>query len=152
LVKSVVIDAGILGLLTNPKRSDTGEACAKWLQLMINGNCPILVPEITDYEIRRELLRANKINGLRRLDSFISSNAVVYLPIDTTVMRQAALLWAEARQKGRPAADNKALDADMILSAQAIVQCKNNFVIATTNVKHFPPNVPADTWQNILPE
>jgi predicted nucleic acid-binding protein len=152
LVKSVVIDAGILGFLTNPKRSDTGEACAKWLQLMINGNCPILVPEITDYEIRRELLRANKINGLRRLDSFISSNAVVYLPIDTTVMRQAALLWAEARQKGRPAADNKALDADMILSAQAIVQCKNNFVIATTNVKHFPPNVPADTWQNILPE
>jgi predicted nucleic acid-binding protein len=151
LVKSVVLDAGILGLLTNPKRSDTGEACAKWLQLMINGNCPILVPEITDYEIRRELLRANKINGLRRLDSFISSNAVVYLPIDTTVMRQAALLWAEARQQGRPAADNKALDADMILSAQAIVQCKDNFVIATTNVKHFPPDVPADTWQNILP-
>ena len=71
MVKSVVLDAGILGLLTNPKRSETGEACAKWLQLMINGNCPILVPEITDYEIRRELLRANKINGLRRLDNFI---------------------------------------------------------------------------------
>ena len=67
-------------------------------------------------------------------------------------MRQAALLWAEARQQGRPAADNKALDADMILSAQAIVQCKNNFVIATTNVKHFPPDVSADTWQNIISE
>jgi hypothetical protein len=160
LVKSVVLDAGILGLLTNPKRSETGEACAKWLQLMINSDCPILVPEITDYEIRRELLRANKINGLRRLDSFISSHLmqlfICQLPPvgyanDTTVMRQAALLWAEARQQGRPAADNKALDADMILSAQAIVQCEHNFVIATTNVKHFPPNVPADTWQNILP-
>ena len=152
MVKSVVLDAGILGLLTNPKRSETGEACAKWLQLMINSNCPILVPEITDYEIRRELLRANKTNGLRRLDSFISSNAIVYLPINTTVMRQAALLWAEARQQGRPAADNKALDADMILSAQAIVQCKHNFVIATTNIKHFPPDVSANTWQNIIPE
>jgi predicted nucleic acid-binding protein len=148
LVKSVVLDAGILGLLTNPKRSDAGEACAKWLQSMIINTCPILVPEITDYEIRRELLRANKLNGLLRLDSFIESNAVTYLPIDTAVMRQAALLWAEARQQGRPASDNKALDADMILAAQAIVQCPDNVVIATTNVKHFPPIVRADTWQN----
>ena len=66
-------------------------------------------------------------------------------------MRQAALLWAEARRQGRPAADNKALDADMILSAQAIVQCTGNVVIATTNVKHFPSIVQADTWQNIFP-
>jgi hypothetical protein len=101
LIKSVVLDAGILGLLTNPKRSDIGEACGRWLQSMIVSNCPILVPEITDYEIRRELLRSNKLNGLRRLDSFIASNAVTYLPIDTAVMRQAALLWAEARQQGR---------------------------------------------------
>jgi predicted nucleic acid-binding protein len=152
LVKAVVLDAGILGLLTNPKRSDTGEACGRWLQSMIINTCPILIPEITDYEIRRELLRANKLNGLRRLDSFIASNAVTYLPIDTAVMRQAALLWAEARQQGRPAAENKALDADMILAAQAIVQSTSNFVIATTNVKHFPSIVQADTWQNILPE
>jgi predicted nucleic acid-binding protein len=152
LVKSVVLDAGILGLLTNPKRSETGEACANWLQSLIIANCPILVPEITDYEIRRELLRANKLKGLQRLDSFIASNAVEYLPINTAVMRQAALLWAEARQQGRPAADNKALDADMILAAQAIVQCTGNVAIATTNVKHFPSIVRADTWQNILPE
>ncbi len=151
MVKSVVLDAGILRLLTNPKRSDIGEACGRWLQSMIINTCPILIPEITDYEIRRELLRANKLNGLRRLDSFIGSDAVTYLPIDTAVMRQAALLWAEVRQQGRPAADNKALDADMILSAQAIGQCTGNVVIATTNVKHFPPIIQADTWQNIFP-
>jgi predicted nucleic acid-binding protein len=152
LVKAIVLDAGILGLLTNPKRSDTGEACGKWLQSAVINDCQILVPEITDYEIRRELLRANKLNGLQRLDNFISSNAVTYLPIDTAVMRQAALLWAQARQQGRPAADNKALDADMILAAQAIVQCTGDVVIATTNVKHFPSLVRADTWQNILLE
>jgi hypothetical protein len=67
-------------------------------------------------------------------------------------MRQAALLWAEARQQGRPAADNKALDADMILAAQSIVQCTGDVVIATTNVKHFPLIVRAATWQNIAPE
>jgi predicted nucleic acid-binding protein len=67
-------------------------------------------------------------------------------------MLQAALLWAEARQQGRPAADNKALDADMILAAQAIVQSTSNVVIATTNAKHFPSIVQADTWQNIPPE
>jgi predicted nucleic acid-binding protein len=152
LVKAIVLDAGILGLLTNPKRSDTGEACGKWLQSMIINDRQIVVAEITDYEIRRELLRARKLNGLQRLDNFILSNAVTYLAIDTAVMRQAALLWAEARQQGRPATDNKALDADMILVAQAIVQCTGDVVIATTNVKHFPSIVRADTWQNVLTE
>ena len=151
MVKSILLDAGVLGLLTNPKRSETGESCARWLQVAIAENCQILVPEITDYEIRRELIRANKMRGLLRLDSFISSNAVSYLPINTTVMRQAAILWAEARQQGRPAADNKALDSDMILTAQAIIQCDSNVVIATTNVKHFPLSVEANTWQNITP-
>jgi predicted nucleic acid-binding protein len=150
LVESILLDAGVLGILTNPKRSETGESCALWLQAAIVANCQILVPEITDYEVRRELIRANKMRGLRRLDSFIASNAVSYLPLNTAVMRQAAILWAEARQQGRPAADNKALDADMILADQAIVQCTGNIVIATTNVKHFPPSVEADTWQNII--
>jgi predicted nucleic acid-binding protein len=149
LVNSILLDAGVLGLLTNPKRSETGESCAMWLQAAIIANCQILVPEITDYEIRRELIRAKKIKGLNRLDNFIDSSAVSYVPITTPVMRQAAILWAEARQQGRPAADNKALDSDTILSAQAIVQCGENCVIATTNVKHFPPIVTADTWQNI---
>jgi hypothetical protein len=85
----VLLDAGVIGLLTNPNRSPENIACARWLQaLAVTGN-RVIVPEIADYEVRRELLRANKVNGLRRLDELI--NGVEYSPVTTPVMRQAAL-------------------------------------------------------------
>ena len=56
------------------------------------------MPEIADYEVRRELLRANKREGLARLDALVG--LLEYLPITTAAMRQAALFWAQARQQG----------------------------------------------------
>ncbi|MEX2261699.1 MAG: hypothetical protein WD696_07095 [Bryobacteraceae bacterium] len=44
-----------------------------------------MIPEIADYEVRRELLRAGKEKGLGRLDA---------LPITTPVMLKAAEFWA----------------------------------------------------------
>jgi hypothetical protein len=55
----------------------------------------VIVPEIADYEVRRELLRAKKERGLARLDALASR--LKYLPITTAAMRQAAVFWAEAR-------------------------------------------------------
>jgi predicted nucleic acid-binding protein len=46
---------------------------------------------------------------------------IIYLPITTEVMLKAAQLWAQVRQQGKPTADNKALDGDVILAAQAIL-------------------------------
>lgn len=56
------------------------------------------LPEIADYEVRRELLRANKIKGVARLDKL--AKLIEYLPITTAAMRQAALFWSQARQQG----------------------------------------------------
>jgi hypothetical protein len=42
-----------------------------------------------------------------------------YAPITTEAMLKAAELSAEARSAGKPTADEKALDADAILSAQS---------------------------------
>lgn len=65
----VLLDAGPLGLVTNPRRSAASTACARWLQEHIAAGNRILIPEIADYEVRRELLRANRSKGLAQLDA-----------------------------------------------------------------------------------
>lgn len=143
----IVLDSGPIGLVTNPKLSTEGVACANWLQSMIGAGYRIIIPEIIDYEIRRELIRANKVNGLGRLEQLITLGE--YLPITTAAMRQAALLWAQARQQGQPTAGDKTIDADVILAAQAMTLAVSDVVIATTNVGHLSRFVKADLWQNI---
>lgn len=144
----VVLDTGPIGLITNPKLSAQGIACNQWLQSHITSGSRIIIPEIADYEVRRELLRANKIKGISRLDNL--AKLTEYLPITTAVMRQAANLWAEARQQGRPTAGDKTIDGDMILIAQAMTLAVPNVVIATTNVGHLSSFIAADLWQNIV--
>ena len=111
----VLLDAGPLGLVTNPKRSQQSIACTQWLQVLVARGSRVIVPEIADYEVRRELLCANKMEGLARLDALVG--LLDYLPLTTVAMRQATLFWAQARQQGQPTADDKALDGDVILAA-----------------------------------
>jgi predicted nucleic acid-binding protein len=115
---------------------------------MILGNRAI-IPEITDYEVRRELLRANKTKGIARLDNL--ANLIEYLPISTVAMRQAAKLWAQARQQGQPTAGDKTIDGDMILVAQAMTFNVPDVVIATTNVGHLSRFIAAELWRNVAP-
>lgn len=143
----VVLDAGPLGLVTNPKLSPQSVACAKWLQSLISEGIRVILPEIADYEIRRELLRAKKVKGLAKLDAM--TNLLEYLPITTDAIRQAASFWAQARQQGQPTAGDNTIDADMILIGQVITLGVSSVVIATTNVGHLSRFVRADIWPNI---
>jgi predicted nucleic acid-binding protein len=143
----VLLDAGPLGLATNPRRSPRNVACAQWLQGLVTGGVRVLLPEIADYEVRRELLRARKKKGLERLETL--ARLLDYLPLTTAAMRQAALFWAEARQHGLPTAGAESLDADVILAAQAATLGIAKVVIATTNVGHLSRFVAAELWQNI---
>lgn len=95
----VLLDTGIIGLITNPKRAPESLACNCWLQTLIKAAIRVILPEIADYEVRRELLRANKIKGIKRLDEL--ANLIEYLAITTDAMRKAALFWAQARQQGQ---------------------------------------------------
>ena len=119
MTQVVLLDSGPLGLVTNPKRSPQSVACAQWLQSLITAGIRVILPEIADYEVRRELLRANKDQGLARLDAL--ARLLEYLPLTTIAMRQAASYWAQARQQGQPTAGDKTLDGDMILAAQATI-------------------------------
>ncbi|BAY24670.1 hypothetical protein NIES2100_44650 [Calothrix sp. NIES-2100] len=143
----ILLDAGPIGLVTNPKRSDESFACTQWLQLLVSSGSRVIIPEIADYEVRRELLRANKVKGIARLDEL--AQFLEYLPITTAAMRQAALFWAQARQQGQPTAGDKTIDGDIILVAQAVTLAVSDVVIATTNVGHLSRFVSADLWQNI---
>jgi len=104
----------------------------------------VILPEIVDYEIRRELLRANKLSGL-------SKSEILYLPITTEIMLKAAELWAKARQQGKPTADNQALDGDVILASQALT-LKNlgyEVIIATSNKKHLSLGGVLNLWKRV---
>lgn len=149
VIRAVVLDAGPLGLVTNPNRSTLSKDCLRWMQSLLAAGIRVIVPEIADYEIRRELVRANKQRGIARLNELIT--LVDYLPISTAAMRRAADLWAQVRRSGRPTAADQALDADVILGAQALTCGEVDFVIATTNVGHLSRFAPAEIWPKIVP-
>lgn len=142
----ILLDAGPLGLVTNPRGSAQTLACASWLQQRLQNGVEVIVPEIADYEVRRELIRAEKWAGLARLDALI--DALDYLPLTTETMRAAAQLWALARQSGQSTADWHALDRDVILAAQARL-LGDEVIIATTNVGHLSRFVSAALWTEL---
>lgn len=110
----------------------------------------MFLPEIADYEVRRELLQARLPNSIAVLDTL--QTELDYLTLNTSVMRRAAELWAEVRQAGRPTADRHALDGDVILAAQtlALGYAPDEVVVATTNIGHISRFVEARRWQDIL--
>jgi predicted nucleic acid-binding protein len=109
------------------------------------------VPAIVYYEIKRELLRANKVNGIARLDAFVNAAQDRYVPLTDDALRFAAELWARSRQAGRPtAATTTALDIDVPLAAQ-VLRHGGTPIIVTTNPKHLSQFTPARHWDEINP-
>ena len=147
----ILLDSSPLGLLSNPNASTEVLAIAKWGRACVAAGHQLYIPEVIDYELRRELLRAGKTKGVAKLDSL--KIPFRYLPITTAAMLRAADLWAMARQTGIPTGDPKKLDIDVILSAQALTLSipASDIIVATSNVAHLSRFVAADQWSNILP-
>lgn len=105
---------------------------------------------IVYYELTRELLRVRR-SSIDRINSFIDAIPNCYIPLSDAALRLAAELWAESRQRGRPTADSRELDVDVILAAQALTFGSSaGTVVATTNTKHLAQFLPAKRWQEIL--
>jgi hypothetical protein len=143
----VVLDSGPLGLLSNPSTRGPAAAAAEWATSLIRAGHVLVVPELADYEVRRELLRADRVVGLERLDALV--DGLRYEPISTTAMRHAAEFWAQARRRGRPTAPDHALDGDVVLAGQAAALAPAEVVVATTNARHLARYVDARRWTDV---
>ncbi len=138
--------------MTHP-RAETNREATLWLGGLLDAGMLFRVPEISDYEVRRELPRAGKTEGIRRLERL--AGQIGYLPLTTEDMRLAARFWADARNQGQPTAPDTSLDADVILAAQAVLaeeEGTNDVVVATTNPRCLSRFVDARNWREIPPQ
>ena len=86
---TILLDSGPLGLATNPAGSKQGAACGRWLLDAVIGGATVMVPEIADYEVRRELIRARRTASIARLDALVDQ--VEYLAIGEALRRQQSV-------------------------------------------------------------
>jgi predicted nucleic acid-binding protein len=145
MIRAVMLDSGPLGRLTHADYSRNREHRA-WLAALLDREVAVFLPEIADYEIRRNLIVENLTGSLANLDALPS--LVTYVPITTADMRKAAELWAKSRKTGRSVGDPRELNADVILAAQAI---RLGAMIATDNIGHLSQFTEARLWGAIKP-
>jgi predicted nucleic acid-binding protein len=136
----LLLDTGVLGQVIHPRRHADVRA---WLARAVAVH-EFLVSEVCDYELRRELLRIGARRSLERLDEM--ERELRYVPVTTATWRSAAGLWAMARRAGRPSADRRSLDADVLVAAQARAE---DAVVVTMNPTHFELFVEAIEWSNV---
>src|SRR5437867_1320684 len=113
----VLLDSGPLGEACRRPGIPSANQCQLWLDGLLARGVLVVVPEITDYEVRRELTRLMVHGSLQRLDDWIVTGGLLYQPVTRGAWLQAAAFWADARQRGFPTASADALDADVILAA-----------------------------------
>jgi hypothetical protein len=123
-----------------------------------------LLPEIADYEVRRNEILETLIGPFGPSQSAAAiylldqlKKTITYVPLTTPTVLLAAQLWAEQRKghgPGHPTRSPK-LDGDVILTAQAIETSsgRDKIVIATMNLKDFlfipTTTVTAAEWNKI---
>lgn len=136
----LLLDTSILGWVCHPrKHGDVRE----WLQSALVTH-DVLVSEVADYELRRELLRIGAPRSIANLDEL--ARELVYVPVTTATWRSAARLWATLRRTGRVTAPPEALDADVLIAAQALAE---DATVVTSNIRHFEGIVRAQEWGDV---
>ena len=115
-MKKILLDFGPLGRIAHPKANPE---IVGWVQQTLASGSVLILPEIADYEVRRDLLLEGLNRSIARLNDL--KRLFLYAPITTTTMLRAAELWAQTRKRGIPTTGLKELDADVILAAQAEV-------------------------------
>ncbi len=150
-MKHIFMDSSPLSLMSQPGMNPNALQIAIWKQDLQSAGHSFYIPEVIDYEVRRELVRAGKTQGITNLD--LLKLTATYVPINSQAMLLAADLWARARNAGQSTGDPKKLDIDVILAAQTLTVAAmsglplTDFVIVTSNVAHLSRfGVEAKEW------
>ncbi|MEH2373471.1 type II toxin-antitoxin system VapC family toxin [Nostoc sp.] len=150
--RAVLLDTHPLSQVTHPK---VNPKVQQWLRSLGKFETVIRVPEIADYELRRELLRQGKQKSIDHLNKL---SKICLIPLTPETMQKAAELWAWVRNQGKPTASNDSLDGDVILASQAILQLKSfdQVIVMTINLKHISrfesEGICVVDWQQTLNE
>ena len=142
--KILVLDTGPAGKIAHPAIAPN---VLQWLQARVATGDKFVLPEIVDYELRRNFLleirrgRTSFDRSLQRLDQLRSR--LIFLPLNSEAMLRAAEMWAESRSLGKPTADPKELDSDVILAAQAL---QIGGTVVTENPGHLALFVRIERW------
>jgi predicted nucleic acid-binding protein len=136
--KVLVLDTGPAGKITHPQENSE---ITRWMLARLYAGDTIVLPEVVDFELRRSYLlelaqgRSKTQKSLDRLNEL--KDTITFLPINSEVMLRAAELWARVRHAGKPTADNKELDCDVILDG----------AVVTENPGHLGLFVPVINWR-----
>ena len=65
MINSVMLDTGTLGILVHPR---VNREIVEWVEHLTLSGVPVIIPEIADYELRRNLLLEELTMSLARLD------------------------------------------------------------------------------------
>lgn len=133
----LLVDTNVLGKICHPRKYQDVRA---WFRLAATRH-ELLLSELADYELRRELLRIRSRRGIARLDEL--TRELRYVPVTTATWRLAAQLWAHLRRTGKSSASDRDLDGDVIRMAQARAE---DAAVVTSNTRHFEALVPAMDW------
>ena len=151
MARTVVLDAGPLGLLCVCTGVIEADRCGDWLQSIVAGRANIVIPVVADYEVRRELIRVDATPKLLALDNLADVYGLFELEPEATQV--AAEFWARLRRTGKPTAPDDDLDADALLAgvAATCVEPGDSANVATTNTRHLArfPGVDARLWSDI---
>lgn len=148
MTKVIFIDTGPLGKITHP-RAEKNSRYVDLIKYAHARDYQLVIPEIADYELRREYLLNKNQKSLDRLDNL--KTLLIFAPITSNVMKRAAELWAEARLRHTPTADKKELDGDVILAAEAqLFDESNSAIVLTENIGHLGQFVTVKTVEEIL--
>jgi predicted nucleic acid-binding protein len=153
LARFIPLDAGVVGLLCSSPLLPRVVDCKAWLYGMASAGATIVIPDITDYEVRRDQILLGKVAKLARLNSLRSMFRGA--EVTPAAWLKAAEFWALVRRAGLPTAPLLALDGDAILAAITVtlVGDGDTATIATTNVGHLArfPGIDAREWGQIVP-
>ena len=147
----VLLDAGVVGLLCSSPMLPDVAACKAWFAMLRMAGTIVVIPDVTQYEVRRELIRVGATAKLVRLDNLLIAARSADVTPDAWL--KAAEFWAIVRKAGKPTADPHSLDGDAILAgvAATIGMPGDRVTIATTNVGHLArfPGIDARSWEMI---